>query len=108
MFSAAAIIMRRLACLLTLGLSCAALSAQLQITWTNNLLSVTGARLPGGQLDVWYLEAFCWPGAHNREWRQTTRPHKTTLLTNENNHVLRFRTLVESNVEVTHVVTASL
>ena len=100
--------MKRIACLFALGLSCAALSAQLQITWANNLLSVTGSSLPGGKLDVWYLEAFCRPGAHDRDWRQTTLPHRTTLLTNEGNRVLRFRTLVQTNVEVTHVVTAGV
>ena len=71
------------------------------------MLTVTGTNLAGGKLDVWYLEAFCRSGAHDREWRQTTLPHKTTLLTNENNRLLRFRTLVQTNVEVTHVVAAS-
>ena len=84
-----------------------ALSAPaLEISWTNNLLSVTGANLPGGQLDVWYLEAFCRSGAHTQAWGQTTLPHKTTLVANVNNRVLRFRTLVQTNVEVTHIVTA--
>lgn len=82
--------------------------AQLQISWTNNLLSVVGAKIPGSKLDVWYLEAFCRSGAHEREWGKTTLPHKTTLLANENNRVLRFRTLVQTNVEVNHVVTAGV
>jgi hypothetical protein len=86
--------------------SCLAASAQLRVAWTNNLLTVSGADLPGSKLEIWYLEAFCRSGAHERDWRQTTWPHKTTLLTNENNRVLRFRTLVQTNVEVTHVVTA--
>ena len=79
----------------------------LEITWTNNLLKVTGAALPGGTMDIWYLEAFCRSGAHDRDWGQTTFRHKTTLLTNENNRVVRFRTTVQTNVEVTHVVTAA-
>jgi len=78
----------------------------LEISWTNNLLTVTGTNLPGGTMDVWYLEAFCRSGAHMQAWGRTTIPHKTTLLTNESNRVLRFRTLVQTNVEVTHVVTA--
>jgi hypothetical protein len=93
-------------CLLVLGLSCGALRAQLEVTWTNNLLRVSGTGLPEGPLDVWYLEAFCRPGAQGRDWRQTTIPHRTTLLSNTGNRVLRFRTLVQTNVEVTHVVTA--
>jgi len=78
----------------------------LEISWTNNLLTVTGTNLPGGKLEVWYLEAFCRSGAHHRDWRQTTLPHKTTLLTNENHRVLRFRTTVQPEIEVHHVVTA--
>ena len=79
----------------------------LEISWTNNLLTVTGTNLPGGKLEIWYLEAFCRSGAHHRNWGQTTLPHKTTLLTNDNNRVLRFRTAVQPEIEVNHVVTAS-
>ncbi len=78
----------------------------IEVSWTNNLLTVTGANLPGGKMEVWYLEAFCRSGAHERDWRQTTLPHKTVLLTKDGNRVLRFRTLVQTNVEVNHVVTA--
>ncbi len=70
------------------------------------MLTVSGPNLPGGKLDVWYLEAFCRSDAHTQAWGRTTIPHKTTLLTNEGNRVLRFRTLVQTNVAVTHVVTA--
>lgn len=84
-----------------------ATSSALEISWTNNLLMVTGTNLPGGSMDIWYLEAFCRSGAHERDWRQTTWRHRTTLLTNEGNRVLRFRTTVQTNVELMHVVTAS-
>lgn len=82
-------------------------TSALEISWTNNLLTVSGTNLTAGKLDVWYLEAFCRSGAHTQAWGKTTIPHKTTLLTNEGNRVLRFRTLVQTNVEVMHVVTAS-
>jgi hypothetical protein len=84
----------------------AQLASALEISWTNNLMTVTGTNVPGGKLEIWYLEAFCRPGAHDRDWNQTTIRHKTVLLTNENNRVLRFRTIVQPNVEVQHVVTA--
>ena len=86
----------------------AQLASALEISWTNNLLTVTGTNVPGGKLEVWYLEAFCRSGAHDRNWNQTTLPHKTTLLTNENNRILRFRTTVQPNIEVQHVVTANV
>jgi len=89
-----------------LFLFAAGAQAELRVAWTNNLLTVSGSNLPGGRLEIWYLEAFCRSGAHDRNWGQTTLPHRTTLLTNEDNRVLRFRTLVQTNVEVNHVVTA--
>jgi hypothetical protein len=79
----------------------------LEISWTNNLLTVRGENLPGGKMEIWYLEAFCRSGAHNQEWGKTTIRHKTALLTNENNRVLRLRTVVQTNVEMTHTVTAA-
>jgi hypothetical protein len=97
-----------IALLAALGLmvSTVAVEAQLRVAWTNNLLTVRGAGIPGGKLDVWYLEAFCRGGAHTQAWGRTTLPHKTVLLTNEADRVLRFRTAVQTNVEVTHVITA--
>ena len=93
--------------LLLLLLLFSAPAPALEISWTNNLLTVRGATVPGGKLEIWYLEAFCRSGAHHRDWRQTTLPHRTTLLTNEGNRVLRFRTAVQPAIEVNHVVSAS-
>lgn len=94
------------ACLsLFIILACSSASA-LDIAWANNMLTISGTNLPGGKLSVLYLEAFCRSGAHDRDWRQTTLPHKTTLLANESDRVLRFRTLVQTNVEVNHIVAA--
>src|SRR6266446_2135639 len=30
----------------------------LALRWTNNLLTLSSPHLPGGKLDIWYLEAF--------------------------------------------------
>ena len=76
------------------------------LTWTNNLLTITSADLPGGKIDVWYLEAFCRKGSTDRDWGKTILPHKTQL-TSAQPRRLAFRTLVETNVEVLHEVTAS-
>jgi hypothetical protein len=78
----------------------------LEISWTNNLLTVSGTNLTGGKLDVWYLEAFCRSGAHTQAWGKTTLPHRTTLIANESNRVLKFITVVAENVNVMHTVTA--
>lgn len=77
----------------------------LSIAWTNNLLTVTDQRLPGGKLEIWYLEAFCRSGAHDRDWAQTVFPHKTTLVHAEPG-LLQFSTRVEPEVLVKHSVRA--
>src|ERR1051326_6249903 len=79
----------------------------LTVAWTNNMLSVKGPKLPGGQIEVWYLEAFCRSGSTHRDWHQTTIRQQTELLEAPvNGKRLRLRTRVEPNVEVVHVIRA--
>lgn len=76
-----------------------------RLAWTNNLLSIHDPRLPGGSLEVFYLEAFCLPGGHQRPWGQTRIPHATTLLTaTPDASELRFRTTIGPDIEVLHEV----
>lgn len=78
------------------------------LTWTNNLLTWSDPRLPGGKLDVWYLEAFLRSGAHDREWGQTVVRHQTELSSaTPDGRELRFRTRVEPDLEVLHRVTVA-
>jgi len=78
-------------------------SEALGLSWSNNLLTVSSSALPGGKLEIWYLEAFCRKRSTQRDWGRTILPHKTVLLSAEQRH-LRFRTLVEPEVEVLHEV----
>lgn len=79
------------------------LAEPLQLSWTNNLLTVSSPTLPGGRLEVWYLEAFCRKGAHNQDWNKTTIPHKTKLLSATPTH-LRFETTIGDGVLLRHEV----
>jgi hypothetical protein len=49
----------------------------LSLTWNNEMLTIHGKHLPGGAVEVWYLEAFCRPGSTRRDWKQTVIPHTT-------------------------------
>jgi hypothetical protein len=80
--------------------------AELALAWTNNLLTISAPEMPGGKLEVWYLEAFCRRGSTKRDWGETTFPHKTELLASDG-RVLKFRTRVQPNVEVLHELRAS-
>lgn len=79
----------------------------LTIAWTNNLLTVSGPDLPGGTLEILYLEAFCRSGSTRRDWRQTTLPHRTKLVSaSADRKRLELLTSVEPNVEALHEVRA--
>ncbi len=75
----------------------------LHVTWTNNMLRITGPQVPGGYVEIWYLEAFCKSGSTHRKWDQTTIPHKTEL-TDPRPHHLQLRTRVEPSIVMTHVL----
>ncbi len=82
---------------------------QLRLAWTNNLLTISAPWLPGGKIDVWYLEAFCRKGSTHQEWSKTVLPHKTELLWSEpDGSTLRLRTLVKPDIEMIHEIRAGV
>src|SRR5215510_280376 len=80
----------------------------LQLSWTNNMLTVSGGSvLAGGEVKIWYLEAFCRPGGHDRDWSQTTIPHRTELISrSKDGRRIQLRTRVEPAVVVLHDIRA--
>ncbi len=77
----------------------------LRMSWTNNLLTISSAGLPGKTLDIWYLEAFCRKGSRTQDWSKTTIPHKTVLSeTNAAGTLLRLRTTIGDSVEMLHTL----
>ena len=79
----------------------------LRIAWTNNMLSISGSHVPGGSVEIWYLEAFCRSGSTKRDWNKTTIPHKTELTdADRNGQRLKLRTRVEPSVEIAHDIKA--
>lgn len=81
----------------------AAAPAPLQLAWTNNMLSISAPWLPGGTIDIWHMEAFCRPGSTKRDWKETTIPHKTTLLSASKNRI-KLRTIVFPMIECLHEI----
>src|SRR5262245_58720466 len=79
--------------------------AGLSLHWTNNILTVSGSEVPGGRIQIWYLEAFCRAGSTHREWGKTTIPHRTEFVSfDEKQQVIKLRTHVEPAVEVLHEI----
>lgn len=72
-----------------------------KLTWQKNVLKISGDNLPGGTLDVWWLEAFCRRGSTRRPWNETTIPHTTELVSAKpDGQQLRLRSQVQPSVEV--------
>jgi hypothetical protein len=81
----------------------AAPAGGLRLSWKENLLRVEGEGIPGGPVEVWYLEAFCRSGSTRREWGETVIPHRTELVeASPGGKRLRLRSEVEGGVVVEH------
>ncbi len=75
----------------------------LRLTWADNLLRIHADYLPGGSIEVWYLEAFCREGAHDRKWNETVVPHETRLVSQSDNPpVLQLESTIEPGVLAHH------
>jgi hypothetical protein len=71
--------------LLTIGAPRATAAADpdspLRLHWDKNFLTISGDQLPGREIKVHYLEAYCRPGSTDADWvRHTVIGHTTELL----------------------------
>jgi hypothetical protein len=81
---------------------------KLTLAWADNMLSVCGSHLPGGEVQVWYLEAYCRPGSTDRDWGQTVIGHKTELVSAApSGQALQLRCTLNDGVVVRHEIRAS-
>jgi hypothetical protein len=81
----------------------------LSLSWRNEMLTIRGPNLPGGELSVWYLEAFCRPGSTGRDWKETVIPHKTRLLeASADGRLIRLRSVLDDGVTVDHEIRARI
>ena len=55
----------------------------LRLEWKEDYLTISRADLPGGEIKVHYLEAYCRPGSHRRKWQETVIGHTTRLVSAE-------------------------
>ncbi len=80
---------------------------RLTISWANNLLQVKGDHLPGGELEIWYLEAYCRDGSTDRDWGKTVIKHETELVcANDDQTQVKLKSTLEDGVQVLHTITA--
>jgi hypothetical protein len=80
---------------------------KLTVHWENNFLRVRGAAVPGREIEIHYLEAYCRPGSTDRDWRETVIGHTTEKLSaREDTTVIRLRDRLRDGVVVEHTITA--
>jgi hypothetical protein len=77
----------------------------LSLAWDKEILTVRGAHLPRGAVEVLYIEAYCRPGSTRREWKQTVIPHTTERVeADPAGRWIRLRSRLEDGVIVDHEI----
>ena len=80
---------------------------ELTLSWDKEILTIRGGHLPGGALEILYIEAFCRPGSTARDWTKTVIPHKTELVAiAANGRSIKLRSRLEDGVVVDHEIRA--
>ena len=76
-----------------------------QLMWEDNMLTISGENLPGDKMEIWYLEAYCRPEAHEQEWDQTVIGHTTRLVgINKRRTRLKLLCTLSDGVVVSHKI----
>ena len=107
--------MHRKMCLLALLLIGMALTCSAEIKWgglslarQDHWLIITGPQLPGGEIRINYLEAYCRAGSTDADWvRHTVIPYTNEFLSLSDDHrLLRLRDTLADGLVVEHTITA--
>ena len=94
--------------LVALAASLSARADDLTLAREANWLLVRGAKIPGGEIRINYLEAYCRAGSTDADWGQHTviRHTSEVLSLSEDRKTLRLRDTIEDGVTVEHTITA--
>lgn len=78
---------------------------ELSVSWADRMLVIEGEGVPGEKIEVWYLEAYCKPGAHQRAWEETVIPHESTLVERDpDGKRIRLKDVLADGVVVEHEI----
>jgi len=79
----------------------------IRLSWKENILTISAERIPGRELPVWYMEAYCRPGSTDRSWGETTIGHRTQLVSaSEDGRRLDLACMLNDGVRVSHEIHA--
>jgi hypothetical protein len=90
-----------------LSVPLAAWSAEpLRIDWQDGMLTIVAPHLPGHDVRIHYLEAYCRSGSTDRPWDQTVIPH-TSRRRDDGSGPIELEDRLADGVIVRHTITAS-
>ncbi|MEI6232413.1 MAG: hypothetical protein WCT04_05140 [Planctomycetota bacterium] len=80
----------------------------LTLSWEKNWLVISGPKIPGGDIRIHYLEAYCRAGSTEADWvKQTVIKHTADLVSaSEDKTTIRLRDTLSDGLTVEHTITA--
>jgi hypothetical protein len=82
--------------------------ARLVLRWEKNFLHIRGDRIPGGEIEINYLEAYCRPGSTDRDWRETVIGHTARMVSaSADGSVIKLKDILRDGLVVEHTITAT-
>jgi hypothetical protein len=93
----------------TVSSSMAAEESKLTMHWEDEILTIRGNHLPGKEMKIWYLEAYCRDNSQTTHWGQhTVVGHETALVSrNEEGTRIQLQCMVNDGLIVNHIITSS-
>jgi hypothetical protein len=90
-----------------LSMTAGAADPSLRLEREANWLMIRGSHLPGGEIRINYLEAYCRPKSANADWaKQTVIPHTSQLVSRKSDGSgMRIRDSLKDGVTVEHSLT---
>ena len=81
----------------------------LKLHWEKEMLTISGEHLPGKEMKIWYLEAYCRDNSQTTHWRDhTVIEHETELISaSEDGTEIKLRCHVEDGLIVDHTLTST-
>jgi hypothetical protein len=78
----------------------------LRLHWEKNFLTISGSHLPGREIKVHYLEAYCRPGSTDADWvKHTVIGHTTELVeANDAGTLIKLKCTLKDGVIVHHEI----
>ena len=94
--------------LIALSALMAGQSAALRLSWERNILTIAGDQLPGKEMKILYMEAYCRPNSQTTDWMaNTVIGHQTEMVSiSPDRTQLKLKCTLKDGVIVDHTITS--